>query len=62
LLGDLSSVNQVFDVNIITSGNFNRNCDVDYSTAHVLSYLVAGMNYYCSIPLLFVTFLEKSFP
>jgi hypothetical protein len=27
------------------SGNFfNMNSDVDYSTAHILSYLVAGLN------------------
>jgi hypothetical protein len=28
----------------IASGKFNTNCEVDYSTAHVLSYLVVGMN------------------
>jgi hypothetical protein len=29
----------------ITSGNINMNCgDVDYSAAHILSYLVAGLN------------------
>jgi hypothetical protein len=29
----------------ITSGNFNMNCDVvDYSMAHILNYLVAGLN------------------
>jgi hypothetical protein len=38
-------VNQVFFMTTITSRNFfNTNCDVDYSTAHVLSYLVAGLN------------------
>jgi hypothetical protein len=42
---DLSSVNQVFSMTTITSGNFfNTNCDVDYSTAHILSYLGAGLN------------------
>jgi hypothetical protein len=42
LHGDVSSVNQVFNMTIITSGNFfNTNCDVvDYSTTHILSYLV----------------------
>jgi hypothetical protein len=32
------------------SGNFyNSNCDVvDYSTAHILSYFVAGLNDLCS--------------
>jgi hypothetical protein len=44
--GDLSSVNQVFNMTTVTSGNFfNTDCDVvDYSTAHILSYLVAGLN------------------
>jgi hypothetical protein len=56
-------VNQVLGMTTITSGNFfNANCDVvDYSTAHILTYLVAGLNE-LSIPLLFVAFLEKSFP
>jgi hypothetical protein len=42
--GDLSPVNEVFTMATITSGSFfNTNCDVvDYSTAHILSYLVAG--------------------
>jgi hypothetical protein len=42
LHGDLSSVNQVFNVTTITSGNFlNMNCDVvDYLMAHILSYLL----------------------
>jgi hypothetical protein len=46
LHGDLSSVNQAFNTTAITSGNFfNTNCDVaDHSTAHILSYLVAGLN------------------
>jgi hypothetical protein len=40
LHGDLCSVNQVFNMTTITSGNFfNTNCDVDYSPAHILSYL-----------------------
>jgi hypothetical protein len=42
--GDSSSLNQVFNMTTITSGNFNTKCDVDYSTAHILSYLVAGLN------------------
>jgi hypothetical protein len=48
--GDLSSVNQMFSMTTITSGNFfNMNCDdVDYSTAHTHSYLVAGLNDYRS--------------
>jgi hypothetical protein len=39
-------MNQVFNMAAITSGNFfNANCDaVDYSTAHIISYLVAGLN------------------
>jgi hypothetical protein len=46
LHGDLSPVNEVFRVTTITSGNFfNTNCDVvDYSMAHILSYLVAGVH------------------
>jgi hypothetical protein len=45
LHGDLSSVNQVFNMTTITSSNFNMNCViVDYSMAHILSYLVAGLN------------------
>jgi D-ribose pyranose/furanose isomerase RbsD len=45
LHGDLSSVNQVLNMTTITFDNFNKNCDVvDYSTAHILSYLVAGLN------------------
>jgi hypothetical protein len=46
LHGDLSSVNQVFSMTTIMCGNFfNTNCDlVDYSTAHILSYLAAGLN------------------
>jgi hypothetical protein len=45
LQGDLSSsVNQMFNMTAITSGNFfNMTCDVDYSTAHILSYL-AGLD------------------
>jgi hypothetical protein len=44
LHGDLSPVNQVFNMTVITSGNFfSTNCDVDYSKARVLSYLVAGL-------------------
>jgi hypothetical protein len=48
--GDLSSVNQMFNMTTITSGSFfSTNCDaVHYSTAHILSYLVAGLNDYCS--------------
>jgi hypothetical protein len=43
--GDLSSVNQVFNMTTSKSGSFfNTNCDADYSTAHILSYLVAGLN------------------
>jgi hypothetical protein len=42
--GDLSSVNQVFNLITITSGNFNMNGDVDYSKVHIFSYLVAGPN------------------
>jgi hypothetical protein len=38
--GDLSSVNQVFNVTTITSGNF---LDTNYSTAHILSFLAAGL-------------------
>jgi hypothetical protein len=43
---EIYPVNQVFNVTTITSGNFfNMNCDVvDYSTAHILSYLFAGLN------------------
>jgi hypothetical protein len=49
LHGDLSFVNQMFDMTTITSGNFfNMNYDVDYSTAHIFSYLVAGLNDYRS--------------
>jgi hypothetical protein len=45
LHGDLSSVNQVFNMTTITSGSFfNTNCDVDYLMAYILSYLVAGLN------------------
>jgi hypothetical protein len=45
LYEDLSSVNQVFNITTITSGNFfNSNCDVDYSMAHVLSYFVGDLN------------------
>jgi hypothetical protein len=41
------------------SGNFfNTNCDaVDYSTAHNLSYLVAGLNNFIIV----CGFLEKKF-
>jgi hypothetical protein len=48
--GDLSSVNQVFNITTIMSGNFfNTNCDVvDYLMAHILSYLAAGLNGQCS--------------
>jgi hypothetical protein len=40
------SVNQVFNMTTIMSGSFfTTNFDVvDYSTAHILSYLVAGLN------------------
>jgi hypothetical protein len=42
---DLSSVNQVFSMTTIMSGNFfNTSCDVDYSMAHIPSYLNAGLN------------------
>jgi hypothetical protein len=46
LHGDLFPVNQVFNMTTITSGNFfNTNCDVvDYSVAHILSYLMAGLH------------------
>jgi hypothetical protein len=48
LHGDLASVNQVFNMPTITSGNlFDTNYDVvDYSTGHILSYLVADLNDY----------------
>jgi hypothetical protein len=33
----------------VTLGNFNMSCDdVDYSMAHILSYLVPGLNDQCS--------------
>jgi hypothetical protein len=45
LRGGLTSVNQVFNITNITSGNFfSTNCDVDYSMADVLSYVAAGLN------------------
>jgi hypothetical protein len=46
LHGYLFSMNQVFNMTTITSGNFfNTNFDiVEYSTAHVLSYLVADLS------------------
>jgi hypothetical protein len=46
LHGDLSSVNQAFNMTTVTSGNFfSTNCGaVDYATAHILSYPVAGLN------------------
>jgi hypothetical protein len=46
LHGDLSSVNQVFNMTTIMSANFfNTNYDVvDYSTAYILSYLFARLN------------------
>jgi hypothetical protein len=45
LHGDLCPVNQVFSMTSIMSGNFfSTNCDVDYSMAHILSYLVTGLN------------------
>jgi hypothetical protein len=39
-------MNQLLTMTTITSGNFfNTNSDdVDYSTAHIVSYLVAGLN------------------
>jgi hypothetical protein len=39
-------MNQVVNMTTITSGNFiNTNRDVfDYSTAHILSYLIAGLS------------------
>jgi hypothetical protein len=45
LHGDLSPVNRVLSMTTVTSGNsFNTKCDdVDYSAAHVLSYLAAGL-------------------
>jgi hypothetical protein len=46
LHGDISSVNQALNMTTITSINFFKtNCDVvDDSTAHILSYLTAGLN------------------
>jgi hypothetical protein len=46
LHGDLSYVDQMFNLTTVTPGKFfNTNCDVvDYSMAHTLSYLVAGLN------------------
>jgi hypothetical protein len=45
LHGDSSFVNQVFNMTMITSGNFfNTNCDVDHLTANILIYLVTGLN------------------
>jgi hypothetical protein len=42
---DLSSRNQVFRVTTIMSGSFFiPKYDVDYSMAHILSYLIAGLN------------------
>jgi hypothetical protein len=42
---DSFSANQVFSMTTIMSGNFfNTSCDVDYWTAHILSYLNAGLN------------------
>jgi hypothetical protein len=39
-------MHQVLNMITIISGNFfNANCDdVDYSVAHIFSYLVAGLN------------------
>jgi uncharacterized Fe-S cluster-containing radical SAM superfamily protein len=50
LHGDLSSVNQAFNMTTITSGNFfNTNSDaVDYLMAHIVSYFIAGLNDLCS--------------
>jgi hypothetical protein len=44
LHGDLSSTSQVFNMTTIMSVNFNTNCDVGYSLAYILSYLVAGLS------------------
>jgi hypothetical protein len=48
LHGDLSYVDQIFNMSTIMPGKFfSMNCDVvDYSVAHTrtLSYLVAGLN------------------
>jgi hypothetical protein len=55
----------VFNITTITFGNFfNTNCDiVDYLTAHIPSYLVAGLNgLVLSVPLPFMASSEKSFP
>jgi hypothetical protein len=59
LNGDLSSVNQVFNMITIMSGIFNTNCYVvDCLTAHILSYPVADL--VLSVPLLFAAFSEKN--
>jgi hypothetical protein len=67
LHGDLFSVNQVFSMTTIMCGNFfYMDCDVDYSTAHILSCLVAGLNdkscqfYYCLLPFQKNLFLKES--
>jgi hypothetical protein len=48
---DLFSVNKVFNMTTIMSGNlFDTNCDaVDYLMAQILSYLVVGLNVQCSL-------------
>jgi hypothetical protein len=62
LRGDVSFVNQVFNMTTITCGNsFSTNCDVDYSTAHILLSPCRPERLVLSIPLLFADFLEKSF-
>jgi hypothetical protein len=46
----------------ITFGNFNTNCDaVDYSIAHILSYLIAGLMISALSPIIVFGFFRKSF-
>jgi hypothetical protein len=43
---EIYPLNEVFNMTTFMPGNFfNMNCSVvDYSTAHILHYLIAGLN------------------
>jgi hypothetical protein len=47
--------------NITSENFFNANCDVDYSTAYILSYLVACLNDYCFNYIIVCDFFGKIF-
>jgi hypothetical protein len=60
---DLSSVNQVFNMTTIMSGNFNTNCDApDHLTTHtsvisLQAWIISALN-----SIIVCSFLEKPIP